>query len=442
MTTKQDRIAAQLDGIDRLNGSYHAVISKLPEAAVVAAELDRSGSSPGPLAGLSVGVKDVIATAGHPTTMGSAIYRDHVPDADAEVVARIRAAGGVILAKTNLSEFAMGATSHNAHYGNVGNAWDPARVAGGSSGGSAAAVALGLCDAALGTDTGGSIVIPAALNGLTGLRPSLGLVSNRGVYPVSSNFDTTGPIARSVGQVRRLLQVIAGWDPEDPDQPPTAREWDAGHKETRLPGLRIGVPRGHFVAEEPEIAARFEDALGVLAGQGAKLVELELPAASEALPNMATQMFTDFYGVHAERFTTHPEQYGSDLTHRLRLGGATTGVEYSTSRRWTERWRHSLALTFERVDVIVTPATSISAPLIEDSAMATTTPLLTRFTHPWCLSLGPTLSVPIGAGRHSPVGMLITGPAFGERLVLEVGDAYQSMTEWHHHTPEARIDIP
>jgi len=281
-------------------------------------------------------------------------------------------------------------------------------------------------------------VIPAALNGLTGLRPSLGLVPNRGVFPVSSNFDATGPIARSVPEVRRLLHVIAGNDPDDPDQPRLPVNGQCRDPRPIDPhGLRVGVPRGHFVAEEQEIADRFDAAVEALAGIGVELVDLDLPGAADALPNMATQMFADFHAVHADRFAEHPEQYGADLTHRLRLGAATTGVEYSRSRRWTQHWRHQLERTFDRVDVIVTPATSISAPLIDESAMAVTTPLLTRFTHPWCLSLGPTLSVPIGPGRHSPVGMLITGPALADDVVLGVGEAYQAVTDWHRRTPPA-----
>lgn len=437
MGPTERKVCEQLAATARLNDTFHAVISVLPDAEEQAAAVDRAleeGAPAGSLTGVTVGLKDVIATAGHPTTYGSAVHRDNRPANDATVVTRIRDHGGVVLAKTNLSEYAMGATSQNPHYGDVANAWDPSRTPGGSSGGSAVAVALGLCDIALGTDTGGSVIIPAALNGLSGFRPSIGRVSNHGVFPLSTIFDTIGPIARDVRGVRALLIAIEGHDRLDLDQvghigPSTT---DSG---VDLASLRIGVPRGHFVPQEPEIGELFVQAVEALADQGARVVEAHLPGAEDAYANMARQMFADFYELHAEQFEAHPEYYGEGLTYRLRLGQETTGAQYSRGRQWTHRWRHLLQGVFEEVDVVVTPTTSISAPAIGDASLAVTTPLLTTFTHPWCLSPGPTLSVPIGFGRHSPVGMMISGPAHADPLVLSVGAQYQELTEWHTRHP-------
>lgn len=443
------RIAAQLAAAEALNVDFHAVISTLADVRDRAADSDvrRSRGDERALEGLSVAVKDVIDTAGHVTTMGSDAYRTHVPEADAAVVERVRERGGVIVSKTNLSEYAMGATSHNAHYGDVANAWNVERVAGGSSGGSAVAVALGLADAALGTDTGGSVIIPAGLNGVSGLRPSFGRVPNRGVLPVSCNFDTVGPIARDVSSVRRLFDAIQGDDPEDGDQP--ASFASSGRFVSRisapgsLEGVRVGIVRGeHFAPDEPAIRERLDEAIGVLADLGAVLVDIELAGAEDAHSHMACQMFADFYAVHEPHFEARPDEFGEDLRYRLMRGKRTTGAEYSRSRRWTQHWRKRVSRVFDGIDVAITATTPVSAPPIRSSSMASTTPNLTRFTHPWCLWAGPTLSVPIGAGENSPVGMSISGPPWSDELVMAVGEAFQLATDWHRRRSASSRILP
>jgi aspartyl-tRNA(Asn)/glutamyl-tRNA(Gln) amidotransferase subunit A len=439
MSTYKKRVSDQLAAISKLNNSVHAVTSVFEEAVEqgeAADEAAKRGEWQGLLAGTTVGIKDVIDTAGHLTTMGSQFFADHVPAKDAEVVSRLRRAGAILIAKTNLSEFAMGATSQNPHFGYVANAWVTDCVAGGSSGGSAVAVAAGLADVALGTDTGGSILVPSALNGLVGLRPSVGRVSNRGVFPVSTNFDTVGPIARTVADARRTLAAIEGKDPLDLYQRPPSLPIAFGDLGTGIEGIRIGVARNHFVPEEPEIAAALEAALSVLSNLGAIVEDFHLEGAEDAPANMARQMFADFLIVHEERFATAPDKFGEDVRFRLGLGAKSTGLDYAKGRQWTQRWRSTLARTFEKYDVVATPTTPITAPPIAESTTIATSPILTRFTHPWCLSEGPTLTLPAGISRQGkPIGFQISGPAMAERELFRIGASFQSATDWHTRRP-------
>lgn len=423
-----DRVGAQWERIQRFDRRYRSVVSTVPDA------IDRAGEAESRRGGLSltIGVKDVIDTAGHATSMGSPSFSDNIPDEDATVVERLRTAGAVVTVKTHLSEFAMGATSQNQHFGAVGNAWGPERVAGGSSGGSAVAVAAGFVDAALGTDTGGSILVPSALNGVVGLRPSTGAVPNRGVFPVSVHYDTVGPIARDVATARRLFDAIAGADAADPYQ----RSPRSASEARPVGDLRIGVAGGHFEAGET-ITEGLATAVEVIGRMAKSVAGLELSGAEHAQDHMANMMFADFLLAHEHRFAQDPEQFGEDLRFRLRLGESTTGLDYARGRRDALAWRVELDAAFRALDVIVTPTVIRTAPLLSESSTVATSPVLTRFTHPWCLWDGPTLTVPIGCDSEGlPYGMSLTARPGEEHVLFLLGEAYQDASDWHLRVPQ------
>src|SRR5262249_22443597 len=252
-------------------------------------------------------LKDNIDTAGVRTTVGSAFFTDRVPGRDAEVARRLREAGAVLLGKVALHEFAYGATTQNPHHGLCRNPWDVHRIPGGSSGGSGAAVAAELCAAALGTDTGGSVRIPAALNGVSGLRPTTGRVSIRGVFPITWTFDTVGPLARTVEDVALLFSVLAGFDPEDPLSVDAAED-ARGLLAPDIAGLRIGVPRTFFFDDlDEETASSVHAAAEVLAASGALVEQIELPQAERAGETMAPMIWAEAYAIHRDRLEAQPE---------------------------------------------------------------------------------------------------------------------------------------
>lgn len=439
-TSSRDRVRATLDRVDALNPALNAVLADTAVLATSQAtrvdEADAAGDWLGLLHGVTVGLKDNIDTAGLRTTSGSAILADHVPETNAHVVDRLLAAGAVPVVKTNLAEFAMGATTHNAHYGACRNAWDRTRVSGGSSGGSAVAVAAGLVDVALGTDTGGSVLVPSALNGVTGLRPSQGRVSNRGVLPVSQHFDTVGPIARSAVDVARAFAALEGHDPADPTS--------GRHRPFTLPstvlgvdGLRIGIPDNHFLPSHEPVTAAVRRAVGELVALGATSTSVHLAGAENAQPNLSVMMFADFAVVHEARAAEWPDRFDPDVLRRLRIGQQATATDYAKARAWLFGWRRTLDDVFAGVDVVVTPTVGVQAMPVDASDMVTSSPLLTRFTHPWCTSPGPTVTVPCGFDDAGlPVGMQISAARGREDLVLRAAVAYQAVTDWHRTRPD------
>lgn len=419
-----DHVHGQLERARRYR-HYNAVMATISTAEAEAADLDDAGAGHGrPLYGMTIGVKDNIEVAGIRTTMGSTFFVDHRGDEDASVVRRLRGAGAVPLLKTHLAEFAMGGTGQNQHYGTCRNAIDPSRISGGSSSGSAVAVALGLCDVALGTDTGGSILIPAALNGLAGLRPSVGRISTRGVFPVSTMLDRVGPIAPDTNQLRRVFAVLATTAEDHPHQAPDTRSPAC----RREPGqVRIGIPTNHFLPCDPKISSVLGRVKDALSDAGVPLIELTLDGAEEAQQNMVRIMFPDFAAVHADRYRTNSDGFGDDVRHRLEIGLSTSGVEYSMGMTWTAAWRRRLDRVFADVDLVLTPVTPVTAPRINDATTLTTSPVLTRFTHPWCLAPGPTLTVPAGRVEGLPVGVQLSGPPNAEELMFAVAELIERL---------------
>ena len=430
-----------LERIERLDGRLRSFITVTAEIAReqarAADEVLARGETLGPLHGLPVAVKDNIDTGGVRTTAGSAFFAARVPERDAEVARRLREAGAVLLGKANLHELAYGGTTQNPHHGLCRNPWNLERIPGGSSGGSGAAVAAGLCAAALGTDTGGSVRIPAALNGVSALRPTNGRISMRGVFPITWTFDTVGPLARAVADVALVFSVLPGFDPEDTGSHDRPVDDVLVQLEQGLEGLRIGVPRSFFFEEVDEDVARSARAAGeLMAARGADVEEIELPGAERAEEATRRMILAEAYAIHRRRLAEQPELFGEDVRRRLALGAEVSGAEYAEHRQWAREWRRTLDRVFERVDLILTPAAGQAAPLAAESETIETTRRLTRLTYGWTLAGLPALAVPCGFdGAGLPIGLQLAAAPFREATLLRAGAAYQRETDWHLRQP-------
>jgi aspartyl-tRNA(Asn)/glutamyl-tRNA(Gln) amidotransferase subunit A len=381
----------------------------------------------GPLAGVRVGVKDNIDTAGVRTTCGSAFFADRVPDADAVVVTRLVEAGAHVVAKLNLSEFAVGLTSQNSAAGPCRNPWDLGRIPGGSSGGAGAAVAAGLVDLALGTDTGGSVRLPAAACGVTGLRPGVGTVPDAGTFPLCELVDTVGPLARTVELVARAFAVLAGRPVREPAPAPPRR-------------IGLPVPAGDDV--DDGVAAVVQAAGRVFAAGGSTLVPVEVPGLGAAQHVLYTIIYAGLPDVHRERLQ-HPELFHPDTLTRVLLGSGLTEGHREEAMAVRADYQQAMDEVFASVDVLLTPTLPVDVPLADaEEDVVALTRRLARFTAPWSLHAGPTLALPVG--RHPvsgmPVGAQLTAGIGGEDLLLDAGAWYQSRTCWHQARPSCSVD--
>ena len=421
----------------RLN-AFWTVTADLARDQARAAETEiTKGEYRGPLHGVPVGLKDLIHTRGVRTTFGSKITRDFVPDADATVVERLREAGAVLLGKTALHEFAYGISNDNPHFGPTRNPWNPERVSGGSSGGSGVAVAAGMCYAALGTDTGGSIRIPASFCGIAGLKPTLGRVSLRNIQPLGYTLDHAGPMARTVVDVGLVYQVIAGFDAEDElsmDRP----LGEIGLRKS-LAGVRIGVPENFFFEDlQPDVERAVREAVEVMQGLGAETIPVSLPFIPQLVEVARDLLLVEAYAVHAGHFRDRPNDLGEDLKGLFEKGRELTADHYIQTQRLRHRLSRELEQVFDQVNVIVTPATPLTAFLIgttkvtlggrEYDARAAST----RFLREFNASGHPALAVPCGTDSQGlPIGLQIVGRLWNEAAVLNVGYAYEQATDWH-----------
>ncbi|MDZ7727900.1 MAG: amidase [Dehalococcoidia bacterium] len=431
-------IDAAIRQVDTHESKLNAFITPmLDEARAAAARADAdfaAGIDRGPLQGIPVGLKDLCATRGVRTTAGSKVLAEWVPDEDATVVQRLKHGGAVIMGKLNMHEFAYGVTSANAHYGPVGNPWDPDRHPGGSSGGSAAAVGAGMCAGAIGTDTGGSIRIPAAVCGLTGLMPTYGVVSRRGVVPLSWSLDHVGPLARSVEDAALFVNAIAGYDQEDPGSA-KVDGFDATSKLGRpVAGMRVGVVRSQFTGIAAGVQLAVETALETLRGIGCDVEEVDLPGieAMRWLPVLSVEAAA----IHQEWLQERPEDYSDDVRARILYGFASTGTEYVNALRLRREFTEQVAEAMRDFDVLAMPTCPEVACRIDEIADGALQ--YARLTAPWDHTGQPVLSVPCGIGEHGmPVGLSLAGRPFDEATLCQVGNAYQQATGWHRQIPPA-----
>jgi aspartyl-tRNA(Asn)/glutamyl-tRNA(Gln) amidotransferase subunit A len=425
---------AHLERIQRLDPHLNAFLTLTPELALQQARQAEteimSASYRGLLHGIPLGLKDLYETGGIRTTAGSTFFGSYVPEADAVAVQKLKQAGAVILGKLNMHEIALGVTNENPHYGDCCNPWDVTRITGGSSGGSAAALAAGLCMGALGSDTGGSIRIPSSLCGVVGLKPTYGRVSLRGVIPLSWNLDHAGPMARSVRDCAILLQVIAGYDPQDAWSVEAPVENYLADTLTDLRDWRIAMVDDEYFTDaeivEGDVVEAVRQAAKVFESLGAQVEHVPFPNAREAA--MANGLMTpaDAAAFHHQRLSENPQGFGRDVLKRLQTGAAYTSTEYSLARRMQTLLRCQFTEFFYEFDLLLTPTTPITAPVRGSADAVERARLLTRFTAPFNLTGLPALSIPCGwNATKMPIGLQLVGRPWSEGRLIRAGDCYE-----------------
>jgi aspartyl-tRNA(Asn)/glutamyl-tRNA(Gln) amidotransferase subunit A len=423
-----------LERLESAGTRLHATITLTPELALAGARRVDEARARGerlPLDGLPLVLKDNIDVAGVRTTVGSRLFAERVATEDAEVTARLRAAGAVVLGKANMHELAFGATSQNEAFGHVVNPAARDRIPGGSSGGSGAAVAADLCVAAIGTDTGGSVRLPASLCGVSGLRPTYGAVSNRGVQPVSSSLDTVGPLARSVADIRSVLAAIAGHDPHDPTSREGTLELASADSVSR-----VGIAESLVERSDPDVAACVRDVSDVLGELGATLVPLELAGWERAVEACGRLIRAEALAVYGEALESHAELLEEGTRRRLRLAADVEADELDALREERERWTAEVGQTLRTIDVLLLPTIPVRAPLAEGADTVATTAAVVPYTHVLSFAHVPSLSLLCGVdGAGAPVGAQLAAARWRDGLVLDAGKAVQSRTSWHLRRP-------
>lgn len=420
--------------IEKLNPILNAFITVIPPEKN---EIPSNGSMP--LYGIPIAVKDLYDTKGIRTTGGSKFFADNIPNEDAYTVKKVKKSGGIINGKTNTHEIALGVTNNNPHFGACKNPWDITRISGGSSGGSAVAVATGMSLAALGTDTGGSIRIPASLCGVVGLKPTYGRVSLKGILPLSWNLDHAGPITRKVEDAALMLQVMGGYDEEDPTSVKTLPGDYISHLKDNMKDRKVALAVGKYIEEatDPEILKAIHTATEVLKDQGATVQEIDVDFLREAALANGLMTQADGAAFHRERMKEHLDWFGDDVRQRLQTGAGFTSSEYALARRTQAEVKRRSEILFDEVDILLLPTTPITAPILEGEDAIERARLLTRFTAPFNLTGLPALSVPCGFTKENlPIGLQIVSRAWNEAGVLRAGFNFQRATAWHTMKPQ------
>jgi aspartyl-tRNA(Asn)/glutamyl-tRNA(Gln) amidotransferase subunit A len=441
-----DLVQAALARIERLNPRVNAFLTVVADTAMRHAraaerELQRAKSK-SLLHGIPIATKDNFYTRGIRTTAGSKILGDFVPKEDSDAAARLAGAGAILLGKTNMHEFAYGITSENPHYGPVHNPWALERISGGSSGGSAAAIAAGMCFASVGTDTGGSIRVPAALCGIVGLKPTYGLVSVAGTVPLAPAFDHAGPLARSVADLCVMLEAIAGKFPRGSPRPD-----HRALRKNRPRRIRIGWPKEfYFERLDADVRRLVERAAQTLTkALNARVAEVPLNGLAESVESATNVIVAEANYYHESQgyFPGRAAEYGDDVRGHLEWGAKLPAVDYMRGLRSKSEVEAIFDAAFEKADVIVAPASPIPAPRIGETAVRvpgereTTVRIeLLRMTRPTNISGHPSISVPCGfTATGLPVGLQLIGPKWGEARLLAIAQAYEDATDWHTRRP-------
>jgi aspartyl-tRNA(Asn)/glutamyl-tRNA(Gln) amidotransferase subunit A len=418
-------------------GELNTFITVLPErSSEDARRAEReimAGKYCGPLHGVPVALKDIIYTEYARTTMGSAFFEDYVPDYSATVVSKLEEAGAIVIGKANTHEFAYGATGDRSHFGPTRNPHDPSRVSGGSSSGSAAAVAAGLCYGALGSDTAGSVRIPSALCGVTGMKPSFGRVSKKGVFPLSWSLDHVGPLTRTVEDNAILLQAISGSDLQDPYSANRSTEDFTRDFERDVRGKTIGVPENfYFEHVESQVEHKVRKAVEVFRSLGARIRTVELPCMEEALKAQRFIFAAESYAVHRDRLESAPEKFDEEVREYLLAGEHLKAYRLAISQQNKLRVLEQFKKVLDDVDVLLTPTVPVMAPKIGQRKAEIgdyrehVDAALTRLTGPTDLTGLPSLSIPCGVGTSGlPIGLHIIGSQFDEATVYRYGHAYE-----------------
>ena len=434
---------AFLERIESLDGTLQAYITVLAddamaEARTAEAEILR-GEYRGPMHGIPIALKDLYDTKGVRTTAGSRVMADRVPADDATTTALLRASGAVLLGKLAMHEFAVGGPDPTCGFPLARNPWSLEHIPGGSSSGSGAAVAAGLCMGALGSCTGGSIRGPASHCGTAGIKATYGRVSRYGVVPLSWTLDHCGPLTWTVEDSAIMLQAIAGYDPKDPTTSHAPVPDYLASVEGDIRGLRIGVPRDYFFADDPDIStdtlSAVETALGVLEDLGAVLEDVTVPSLAYAGAAQPVIMTSEAFAYHQHNLRTRPQDFGEMVLARFRIGGLFTAGEYVQAQRARSVLKRDFAELLRRVDVVASPTMSNPAPRF-DEVDAMSTARVPSFTGPYNLTGMPAISVPCGfAPEGLPVGLQIAGKPFDEPKVFRTAYAYQQQARWFERRP-------
>jgi aspartyl-tRNA(Asn)/glutamyl-tRNA(Gln) amidotransferase subunit A len=424
-----------LQRIDEHNAELNAFITVEADYSLAQAiQADRSlaaGDQHHPLTGIPVALKDIIPTAGLRTTAGSRVLDDWVPDTDPPVVRRLRSCGAVVIGKTNLHEFGYGGTSENERFGPVRNPWDPRRVAGGSSGGSAAAVAAGLAAAAVGTDTAGSVRIPACQCGTVGFKPTYGRVPTAGVIPLGWSLDHVGAITRTVRDAELLLNAMSGRRRQCPDHLGAT----ASASSAPVEGLRVGLPHRYaFDGVDPDIAELVRNAVAALTSLGVTVEEVDVPGLELATSTVYTIIAVEASAYHSRWWPERAEDYGADVRGKLAAATRVSADDYIQAQRARARIVEELGAVLEVVDAIVTPSAPLTPQRVGQTEVdfggqprpATGGGVFSRLTAPFNLSGGPAISVPCGlTSGGMPAGLQIASAPGRDELVLRLAAAYE-----------------
>lgn len=455
LITPTELIADTLDRIDAANSEIQAFITVMREQAMRDADQAerelRTGLYRSPLHGIPIAVKDLIAVKGVPTTAGSKVLANNISQEDATVVELLRKSGAIIIGKTWTFEFAYGPYSPPTR-----NPWKHTHTTGGSSGGSAAAVAAGMCPGAIGSDTGGSVRIPSACCGITGLKPTYGRVSCYGVIPLSWSLDHVGPMGRSAEDCAIIFDAIAKYDPRDPNSvsSPAGRgsstasliEGPEGRGPLSLQGIKLGIPQEAFYAPlDPEVRQIWKAALHVLEEEGAELIDVELPRPTMDLYRTVQRPEATLAHLQKGWLTERLDLYGDTARNSLLIGRDISAIDYLRAQQERRTFASSLRAIMQRVDAFVLPTLPIPAPLAEqqgqeiqiDGVTENVTVALLRLTMPFNLAGLPAVSLPCGFSMQGlPIGMQIAGKPFEEATVLRIAHAYQQLTDWHRKEPQ------
>jgi len=431
-----------LNRIAKLNPLLNAFITVTAESALERARQAEweiyHGTYLGPLHGIPIGLKDIIDVAGVRTTAAGEMFKDRIATEDAQVVRRLRAGGAIVLGKQNLHEFAYGGSCMISAFGEVHNPWDLARIAGGSSGGSAASVAAGLGFAALGTDTAGSVRLPAAYCGVVGLKPTYGRVSTRGVVPLASSYDHVGPLTTSVYDAALMLQVLSDHDSPDPTPGKPAPSLVSAFDDPPAE-LRIGVPRAFFFDDlDPEVADAIDNAIRVFLNLHAEIrdIKLEVPT-DRRLAN------AEAYAYHKPFIEQSPELYQPATLARIQSGAQISALDALSASRELQASRHAIEAVFheDEVDVLLTPTVPIPPPLIAElrehpEELRPREVLMLRNTRPFNVWGIPTISIPCGFTKSGlPIGLQLAAAPWRGIILLQAAHEYEQATEWHKKRP-------
>ena len=440
-------VAAHLERIgqtdDRLN-SFVTLLADEATAAAASAEAEiRDGNYRGVLHGIPIGLKDLYYTKGIRTTIGSKIMGDFVPDYDAAVTERFSDAGAVLLGKLQMHEFALGATSENPHHGPAHNPWDTTRITGGSSGGSGSSVASGQCMATLGSDTGGSVRIPASACGIVGHKPTFGRVSRVGVFPLSNSLDTVGPMTRTVRDAAIVMNAIAGYDERDQSSANRPDEDFTRLLGQDISGLRIGIPQEYFYDMiDDEVRAAVQQAARKLEELGAHVEECSIPALNDSINISGTILLTEAAEIHLDNLRERADDFGADVRGRLEEGAMNPAVTYIAAQRARAEFNRAIAESLKTYDILLAPSTAAPAPKIGEDIVEVNgqtehkLALMPRLTRPHNICGIPTVSVPCGFSADGlPIGMQLAARPFEDALALQVAHAYEQATEWHTRRP-------